>query len=78
MPLDSDTDSIAPRIPLRAAMLDLMSREAGNPTLDEAGMRAALRMLVLRSRDRSDDLWEHYHGGRAADACARTVARFRD
>lgn len=78
MPLDADTYRIAPRISLRAAMLDLMSREAGNPTLDEAGMRAALRMMILRSRDRTDDLWEHYHGGRRTDACARTVARFRD
>jgi hypothetical protein len=78
MPLDSDTDRIAPRISLRAEMLDLMSREAGNPTLDEAGMRAALRMMVLRSRDRTDDLWEQYHGGRGTDACGRAATRFRD
>lgn len=78
MPLDTDADHPAQRLPLRASMLDLMSRQAGNPTLDEAGMRAALRMLVLRARDPAGDLWERWRGGRDTDACARAVAQYRD
>lgn len=78
MPFDCDAHRIGPRLTLRAAMLDLISREAGNPTLDDAGMQAALRMIIFRSRDAADDLWDKYRGGRCLDTGARVAARFHD
>lgn len=64
------------RTPVRAAVLDLVSRQA-EPAIsaDEAEFLAALRRIVERVP--ALDLWESYHGS-GADRSSRIFARFAD
>ena len=78
MPYDLDFRTRRPATGLRAAVLELMSRSgAGEAALDERELRAALRALVVATRDPASALGDRYHGGRH-DPAARIFASYKD
>jgi gamma-glutamylcysteine synthetase len=70
-----------PRIPIRAAVLDLLARAApkpaalGAPSAEEQEFLDTLRRIVARSN--AEELWDRYHGGRS-DPMGRIFARYQD
>jgi gamma-glutamylcysteine synthetase len=77
MPRDYQTSERARPMPIRAAVIELMSQAAADGELDEAAYLAALRAIVARGRSRADDLWDKYHSG-PSDRRARVFARYGD
>jgi hypothetical protein len=77
MPYDLDTRPERPRMGLRAAVIELMSRNAGADKLDERELRAALRALVVATRDRAGALRDAY-GARRDDPSGRIFATYAD
>lgn len=76
MPYDGTTCSNrGERVSLRGAVLDLMARSDPRSARDDAAFRAALVVVVARTRDRADDLWLQYRGDRA-DVRAMAYARY--
>ncbi len=69
------------RIPVRAAVLDLLARAAprpaalGEPSEEEREFLETLRRIVARSA--AEELWDKYHAPQP-DVRARIYARYRD
>lgn len=69
------------RLPVRAAVLDLLALAAPGPaalgerTEEESEFLETLRRIVARSA--AEDLWDRYHAP-LADTRARVFARHRD
>ena len=66
-----------PRIPVRAAVLDLVSQQQQEAAIgaDEAEFLSALRRIVDQAP--ALDLWDKYHGSESDDT-SRIFARFAD
>jgi hypothetical protein len=75
MPYDLDPRHALPGVGLRAAVVELMSRSGAE--LSERELRAALRALVLATRDRACVLRDAYGTGRD-DPRGRVFARYPD
>jgi len=76
MPYDLDPRQALPGIGLRAAVVELMSRSG--PELSERELRAALRALVVATRDRACVLRDAYGAGQRDDPRGRVFARYAD
>lgn len=69
------------RVPIRAAVLDLLALAApmpaalGTPDAGEQAFLEALRRIVVRSQ--AEDLWDRYHAP-SADGVAVALSRYRD
>jgi hypothetical protein len=76
MPRDLPNQDPNHRTPVRAAVLDFLSR-AGDAAgaVDDGELIAALRAALCNGRGPVDDLWEKYHRPRA-DRVARVYARY--
>jgi hypothetical protein len=74
-------DEVPRRIPIRAAVLDLLARAAprpaalGAPSEEEQEFLDTLRRIVARSA--AEELWDKYHASRP-DGLARVLARYGD
>lgn len=75
MPRDLPNEENARRVPIRTAVIELMSRAAVDAELDEAAYLAELKAIVARGRPRAEELWDQYHTG-ASDRRARLFARY--
>lgn len=75
MPYDLDPRPAPPGIGFRAAVVELMSRNAG--ALDDRALRAALRALVVATRGRSEALRDAY-GCTRHDPLGRVFAAHAD
>jgi hypothetical protein len=70
-----------PRIPIRAAVLDLLAQAApkpaalGGPSEEEQEFLDTLRRIVARSS--AEELWDKYKGTRS-DPLSWVFARFQD
>jgi len=60
MPYDLDPRPARPGSGFRAAVVELMSRSGGGAALDDRALRAALRALVVATRDRGGVLRDAY------------------
>jgi hypothetical protein len=71
----------APRVPIRAAVLDLLARAAprpaalGQPSAEEQEFLDTLRRIVARSA--AQELWDKYHAPRP-DSRSWVYARYED
>jgi hypothetical protein len=71
----------SPRLPIRAAVLELLAQAAprpaalGAPSAEEQEFLETLRRIVNRSN--AEDLWQKYHGSRP-DARSAIFARYDD
>ena len=69
------------RVPIRAAVLDLLALAApmpaalGAPDAEEQAFLEALRRIVVRSQ--AEDLWDRYHAP-STDGVAVALSRYRD
>ena len=70
-----------PRIPIRAAVLDLLARAApkpaalGAPSAEEQEFLETLRRIVVRSN--AEELWDKYRAP-LSDGISRIFARYDD
>jgi hypothetical protein len=75
MPYDLQAGTQQTKTTLRDEVLELMSRKALDPGMNEQQYRAALKAIVVCTKRPAQTLWDQYHSGHA-DTRATTYASY--
>jgi hypothetical protein len=75
MPYDLQAEAHSMETTLRDEVLELMSRRALDPGMNEQQYRAALRAIVACAKRPAQTLWDQYHTS-PADTRAATYASY--